>query len=148
MTWQSEGFATAVGTDDSGRYLGLTSGSHPGSLQPTALIVNPAFALGQLEAEAGSAFTTEPPVAPEDELEGPPPPTRYSGLVRLDAGRPTRDFGRIAQEVIEHLSSLTETEVEITVEIHAEREEGIPDGVSRTVLENARTLKFDRNDLD
>ncbi len=147
-TWQAEGFATAVGTDGSGRYLGLTSGSHPGSLQPAALIVSPAFALGQLEAEAGSEAETEPPTVPDDENDGPAQPTRYSGLVRLDPARPTRDFGRIAQEVIEHLTALVDTTVEISVEIRAEREEGLPDDVTRTVVENARTLKFDRNDLD
>lgn len=148
MTWQSEGFATAVGTDDSGRFLGLTSGSHPGNLLPAALVVSPAFALGQLEAEAGLPAATEHPVTPGDEAPGPAQPTRYSGLVRLDSGRPTRDFGRVAQEVIEHLTALTATDVEITVEIRAEREEGLPNDITRTVVENARTLKFDRNDLD
>lgn len=51
-TWQSEGFATAVADDEaSGRYLGLSVGSHPAAVGGSTLLVKPEIALGQLEAE-------------------------------------------------------------------------------------------------
>ena len=51
--WQSEGFAIAAGIDEkSDRYLGLTAGSRPDSLSPTAVLVKPEFALGQMETDA------------------------------------------------------------------------------------------------
>ena len=148
LTWQAEGFATSVGTDETGRYLGLATGSHPGDLNPTALIVNPAFALGQLELEptdpgADSGGAPDDPGGAVESL-----PTRFAGTVHLDPTRSTRDFGRVAQEVVEHFTALIDTEVELIVEIRAHNVDGFPDDVTRTVMENAKTLKFDRNDLD
>jgi hypothetical protein len=68
---------------------------------------------------------------------------RFYGSVRLDPGRLNRDFGRVAQEVIAHLSGLVHGGVEITLEIRAEHDEGFPDKIVRDVSENARTLKFE-----
>jgi hypothetical protein len=48
-------------------------------------------------------------------------------VVTLDPERLNRDFGRIAQEVISHLTGLLGTEVEITVEIAARNADGFPD---------------------
>jgi hypothetical protein len=53
-----------------------------------------------------------------------------------------RDAGRIAEEVIAHLSGLVGAAVTVTLEIHAEIPAGTPDNVVRTVTENCRTLKF------
>ncbi|HMQ26440.1 MAG TPA: hypothetical protein PKA98_10670, partial [Acidimicrobiales bacterium] len=160
LTWQTDGFATAVAVGDGARYLGLATSSHPGKLDPTALLVNPAFALGQIEQEASD----QPDRKREDESGGDDhpagdggngddsvprrPPTRFTGVVQLDPSRPSRDFGRVAQEVIEHLTALVGADVDITVEVRAKRDDGLPDEVVRTVMENARTLKFDRYDLD
>lgn len=157
LSWQIDGFATAVGLDGD-RYLGLSTSSHPGRLQPTALVVNPAFALGQLEQESDQGSAAGDPTTPEgpDQAGGSAggdatddrEPSRFSGTVALDPARPSRDFGRVAQEVIEHLTALVDTEVVIKVEITATKADGLPEAVVRTVMENARTLKFDRQDLD
>jgi len=155
LTWQSEGFATAVGVED-GRYLGLATSSHPGRLEPTALVVRPAFALGQLENEPVTDDDTTVGAGDDDQAgegggdtsPGTRDPTRFMGSVRLDPSRPTRDFGKVAQEVIEHLTALVDSEVEIKVEITATKDDGLPEQVVRTVMENARTLKFDQQDLD
>ena len=53
-----------------------------------------------------------------------------------------RDAGRVAEEVIAHLSGLVGAKVTVTLEIEAEIPAGAPDTVVRTVTENARTLKF------
>lgn len=53
-----------------------------------------------------------------------------------------RDAGRIADEVIVHLTGLVGARVKITLEIEAEIPSGTPDNVVRTVTENGRALRF------
>jgi hypothetical protein len=48
----------------------------------------------------------------------------------------------IVEEIIQRLTSLTGTEVNITLEISAERPAGFDDATVRTISENSRTLKF------
>ena len=60
----------------------------------------------------------------------------------LDTTRVGRDAGRVAEEVIVHLSGLIGARVTVTMEIAAEIPGGAPDNVVRTVTENSRTLKF------
>jgi len=59
-----------------------------------------------------------------------------------------RDFGKVAQEVVQHLTSLVGTDVEVTVEVRATSADGFPDQVVRTVTENARTLKFTSHEFE
>ena len=67
---------------------------------------------------------------------------RFYGAVTLDTTRVGRDAGRVAEEVIVHLSGLIGARVTVTMEIAAEIPGGAPDNVVRTVTENSRTLKF------
>lgn len=53
-----------------------------------------------------------------------------------------RDAGKVAEEVIAHLSGLVGAKVTVTLEISAEIPAGVPDHVVRIVTENSRTLKF------
>jgi hypothetical protein len=62
--------------------------------------------------------------------------------VTLDASRLSRDAGKIAEEVVQHLVGLLGAEVEVTLEIHAMIPDGTPENVVRTVTENCRTLRF------
>ena len=62
---------------------------------------------------------------------------RYHGTVVLDASRVGRDAGRIAEEVIAHLSGLVGTNVTVTLEIEATIPGGVPDNVVRTVTRTA-----------
>jgi hypothetical protein len=164
ITWQQDGFATAEGWDEAaGRYLGLTVGEHVVGASGTTLIVMPIVAAIQLEAEAGQPHgpapggTEQPPegITPA----GPLPPTpgaepgtkkleHFFGVVSLDPTRLNRDFGRLAQEVIQHLTSLMGTGVEVTVEIRATNSDGFPDATVRTVSENARTLRFTSHEFE
>ena len=74
---------------------------------------------------------------------GPPLPKRFYGSTKLNSIRLSRDADRVAQEIVQHLTALVGTEVEVTLEVHAK----IPDGASpelvRTVTENCRTLRFE-----
>jgi hypothetical protein len=45
-------------------------------------------------------------------------------VISLDPTQLNGDFGRVAQEVIQHLTSLMGTDVEVTVEIHATNSDG------------------------
>lgn len=53
-----------------------------------------------------------------------------------------RDAGRIAQEVLAHLTGLKDANVTVTVEIQAQLPEGVDQPTVRTVTENCRVLKF------
>jgi len=87
----------------------------------------------------GTATAQESAPAP---ARAPSLPGRFHGSVRLDATRVGRDAGGIADEVISHLTGLVGSCVSVTLEIHAEVQQGVPEKVVRTVTENCRTLKF------
>ena len=57
-------------------------------------------------------------------------------------------MSQIVSEVIEHLTSLTDAEVEITLNIHSQRPSGFDESVVRTVSENSRTLKFGQHGFE
>ncbi len=54
----------------------------------------------------------------------------------------TRNAGKVAEEVVSHLSGLVGSNVRITIEISADLPESVPDHVVRTVSENCRSLGF------
>lgn len=74
-----------------------------------------------------------------------PPPKklrRFYGSVDLESIRVTRDVRIVADEVLQHLTSLLGAEVKVTLEINVEVPDGVPEHIVRTVTENCRTLKF------
>jgi hypothetical protein len=172
LTWEEESFAFADGLDEAtGRYRGLRGGQHLTLVDANSpgLLVKGAVARAQLDADAakvdivvgpgpqvtgggGSTTTgagpgpvlipgsgTTPPVTPKPE---PARPKRFHGTVTLDATRLGRDAGRVAEEVIAHLTGIVGAKVTITLEVQAEIPGGASDHVVRTVTENSRTLKF------
>jgi hypothetical protein len=68
--------------------------------------------------------------------------------VTLDPTRVGRDAGRIADEVIAHLSGIVGAEVTVTLEIEARIPSGASEQVVRTVTENSRTLRFDTHGFE
>lgn len=99
------------------------------------------------------AAPVEPTVMRRTEPPPPPPPvvrrkTRYHGSVELDSFRVARAAGQIAEEVIQHLTSLNGARVQVTLEIEAEVHDGIPDHVVNIVLANGSTLKFTSQDFE
>ena len=155
LTWEKDSFAYADSYDEvAGRYRGLRGGQQVFSIDAdsSGLLVKSEIARKQIDAET----TPEPPPVngptPIPPGPGPEPlqptspeaikPKRFHGSVELDATRVGRDAGRIADEVISHLSGLVGANVKVTLEIEAEIPNGAPDNVVRTVTENGRTLKF------
>jgi predicted AAA+ superfamily ATPase len=167
----SEMFAYAGGYDEAtGRYVGLRMGGG-GSviLDSSSLLVKPEIARRQIEAEereaqrptggdgqtggigphpggdGGGSGGGYPPVVPPVRQELP---KRFYASVTLDPNRVGRDAGRIADEILSHLSTLPGAKLRATMEIEAEIPEGAPEDVQRTVSENAGVLKFDSHGFE
>ena len=157
ITWERDSYAFADSFDDAaGRYRGLRYSRQVPLADADApgLLVRPEAARQQLDTEAGGGPAGEPvgPTPPTNGGEGASPgaqpptaapqPRRYHGSVDLDPARVGRDAGRIADEVIAHLTGLVGSNVRVTLEIEADVPTGAPDHVVRAVTENSRTLKF------
>ncbi len=167
LTWQDETFAYAEGWDEPrGRYKGLAAGQPARVvLDAESLVVKPEIAAAQLEADRQTAVTTVTGGGP-DAVGGPgagstttvtstktgtgttvSPPIRqlrrFHGSAQLDPVRLERDAGRIAQEVVQHLSAIVGADVQVTLDIQVELPTGATDKLVRDVTENCRTLKFD-----
>jgi predicted AAA+ superfamily ATPase len=155
------GYAGRVG--ESGKYLGLQIGGTASVyLDNQSVLVKPEVALKQKEAEAAAAGEAAgaaagaagvpigagtPGRTTEEGDSGvavsvTPVLRRFHGSVQVDATRLSRDAGRIAEEVVQHLAGLVGADVKVTLEIEAEIPDGASDNVVRTVTENCRTLGF------
>lgn len=169
VAFAQEGFALAQGFDEaSGRYVGLVGFN--GSFRPitdSTLLVAPTPADAQLEADRLAAATgTEAhgpvthhltlateggadvnvrvtPRTPATPESAAPTNTRFFGVCRLNPQLHARDFNRIAQEVLAHLTG-DGVQLTISLEISATNPEGFSESKVRTVTENARTLRFDQ----
>jgi hypothetical protein len=155
LTWQVDTFAYADSFDDqAGRYRGLRGGQQVTMSQDSqGLLVKSDVARRQLDAEvpspelgvglqpAGAGPVSKPGISSESPA-AEHKVRRFHGTVRLDPTRVGRDAGRIAEEVIAHLTGLVGADVSVTLEIEATLEKGAPEQVVRTVTENSRTLKF------
>ncbi|MCU0500065.1 MAG: DUF499 domain-containing protein [Anaerolineae bacterium] len=145
------GYATMVGLD--GVYKGLVfrqplSNPH---FNDNSVLVRPEIAQAQLNNQRQQ--TTQLPSMPSSERFGTPNATpstparpklttRYHGTVSLDPQRINKETVIIVEEIIQRLTSLTGTDVQITLEISAERLSGFDEAMIRTINENSRTLKF------
>lgn len=142
------GYATMVA--DRGAYKGLVLGeSAPIYFDDNSVVVRSEVALAQINAERETVV--EPPPGGDGPKPGeltngdPPPPrlrTRYHGTVALNPQRANGEMAQIVDEIVQRLTSLTGTDVTITLEISAERADGFDDATVRTINENSRTLKF------
>ena len=170
---QAFGYANSV--DDTGRYNGLQFGSADGSiyLDDESVLVKPDVAAKQIEADAAAETDSARPQPPESTSIGqggrapytpsgeqtaaagtgtaPPQtakPKRFYGTVNLDSIRAGRDAQQVIAEVVQHLTSLSGADVEVTMEIQAKVSDGVPDDVVRTVTENCRTLRFTTQEFE
>jgi hypothetical protein len=125
FAWAEEGFALAEGYDaGSGRYLGLVVGPGGSSgTSPSTLLVRPEVAMAQLRAQeqatsqsaadGGTTVTTSTTPAPTDTLAtsaaSPTRPRRFHGSVVLRSERLSLEFGRVVQEVVQHLADSAAT---------------------------------------
>jgi predicted AAA+ superfamily ATPase len=166
LLWH-ENFAYASGWDEAKqRYLGLKAGPREPiavTLSNQNLLVKPAIAQQQLDRdEAVSRVVLPVPTvsdrgglfgetlvdgddSPELQRETvlpQPESQRFYGTIQLDPLRLRRDVGQIADEVLQHFTSLVGAEVEVTLDIQVRLPHGAPDHLLRTVNENCRVLRF------
>jgi predicted AAA+ superfamily ATPase len=163
-------FGYADGVSD-GRYQGLVFGQATLStalhIDELSVLVKPEAAVEQqrvdeeterrrrapdVEQEANGAIreartedaVDSAPVAPSK----PRLKTRYHGTAGIDPIRVAKDAGQIAEEVIQHLTSLNGAKVKVTLEIEADVRDGVPDNVVNIVLANGSTLKFENQGFE
>jgi predicted AAA+ superfamily ATPase len=164
ITWEQDSFAFAESYDtESGRYRGLRQCQSitVKGVDAPGLLVHPEVARKQLDAEttkqdspkgtgSETTDTTQEGVGKKAESgesgdstdTSYAGPKRFHGSVELDSTRVGRDAGRIADEIISHLSSLVGAKVQVTLDIEAEIADGAPENVVRIVTENSQTLRF------
>lgn len=170
--WQTDTFAYAQSKSEMGRYQGLAGGINTAvQAESGALVVKPNIAAEQQrkdteearkkEAEdihaTGGTETDKIGMDGKTSISGvnttiiTPLPTpepkapeyrRFHGSVQLDPLRVGRDAGRIADEVIQHLTKLVGADVQVTIEIQATFQDGVSEKSIRDVTENCRTLNF------
>jgi predicted AAA+ superfamily ATPase len=166
ITWRQDTFAYADSYDPvAQRYRGLVVARRPSvQVNATSLVVKADAAAAQLEKDAAAAptSTSRPGSVPEPVSGGVGSPNpspgsstllpnilrRFYGSVRLDPARMAKESGEIAQAIVQHLASLVDADVTVTLEVQANMPGGAPDSVVRTISENARTLKFDSSNFE
>lgn len=176
LVWQTDGFALATGYDPAqDRYTGLWRPSdHTRAPAPTdaLLIVQPARAEAQATADTatgsgpvhgggetanGGSSTTVRDDGPthrgEDTPRSPASPseptaTRFYGVTELSSTKTALDFKQVVDEVLSHLRATPGSTVTVRLEIEATSPEGFDAMTTRTVNENATTLKFDQHGFE
>lgn len=159
VLWEHQGWGVAQGYDQAtGRYLGLVAGDLAVTVTGTSVLVAPARARAQLDADQRQASQPSTDGAPVD--TAPDTTTdvaggtgtgvaevrkrRFFGVVEIDPERPAREFTKVTDEVIGQLARVIGTRVTIRVEVEATNDEGFDAKVVRDISENAITLKFEQ----
>ena len=156
--WENESFAYADSFDEgTSKYLGLRTqvAIAISDIYITSLLVKSSTAIQQNEQ-----FATEerkkvkPGPNKHDEIIKPRTDPqqklnkRFYGSKALDTTRAGSDAGQIVEEVISHLIKLENADVSVSLEITAHIPNGTPIDTERTVLENCRTLGFEKQGFE
>ncbi len=145
------GYATSVSED--GRYEGLVLGASAAiHVDAASVLIKPDAARAQLDERDKPAGTPQPPgpvpkprpggTQPTPEPSKGPEPVRFHGTVELNPDRAGRDMGKIAEAILQHLTTQRGGKVTVTVEIDAEMPEGLAAGDRRVIGENCQVLRF------
>lgn len=166
---ENERFGIAAGKGpETGRYRGLVLPPDPNAtiqVTDSTLLVDPARAQEQLDADRAARETAPPAAADSQSVGGhvdvvrvapgigeadragvdevvKTVAARFFGSVKIDPELYSRDIGNITREIIDRLAGAG-ARLEITIDIQAVKTEGFNDTEIRTISENARVLKFD-----
>ena len=155
-------FAYAEGVGD-GKYKGLKYNLYVGYIDRSGYLVKPLAALKQLtqeRAQPGPGSNPYPPSFPgtvpdpysppqpgeEPVIDDPPLrplTTRFSMTTRLDSTRVIKNMSSLMDEIINHITSINGSNVEIRLIVDASIPDGVPQAIVRTVTENCKTLKVE-----
>ena len=143
------------------QYTGLSvqqAGSAQVVIDSESLIVRSEVAEAQIAAQQPDTPATDPaagdrgavPLVPSSDAipinDTPKDPTRFVGSVMISADRPAKDMHQIVEAIIEQLTTLPGSDVNLRLEIDAEVPSGLDRAKVRTLIENANTLGFiDKN---
>jgi len=143
-------FAYATGKSEDGFHTGVVIRDLGNAyFDDQSLLVDPDHIVKPPEEELVIQEPEIDTVPPEEGEDSIPPESeekalsRYYGRVSIDPQRVNKDMGVIVEEVIERLTSQLGCDVEITLEVHADKKDGFDESTVRTISENSRTLKFD-----
>lgn len=99
-------------------------------------------AISGVGGTSGGTQTTPTPTVAGGVTPGQGPQKRFYGIVELDPLFAKMEFARIVDEVIQHFTTKSDSQVRISVDIQAESRGGFDGKVQRTVKENCNVLKF------
>jgi len=151
-----EYFALASGIEK-GRYTDLRYNKAVLDVYQSDCLVKVKIALEQIRVDnqkrsddSGGAGDNPPPQPPVPGPGGKPIPpqppqsndTRFYMNVKLDNVRAVKELRDYLDEVINHLSSVDDCDVELSLEVSANAKNGFSQETVRTVSENCRTLKI------
>ena len=151
---QNEEFAFAQGFDETkGCYTGLVLAGQADSWiaqDDQCLLVKPEIAQQQIDETTRAEEAVNHQGAEEGTLEDNDnipviPPSvyrRFIGSVPADPERLGLEAGRIAEEILSHLTSRPGAEVTVQLEIQARLPEGIQEKERQTIEANCQSLKF------
>ena len=176
LTWRSDGFAYAERYDaDKDRYAGLQGGASGLTVRADdhAVVVHPDAADSQLQREtpadtansettrAGDGDSRADASGSSDDRQSiggteradtsaatSRALRRFFGSVELNPQRAGRDAGKIAEEVLAHLTSRSGAKAKVTLEIDVSWDEPMDEATQRVVTENCNTLKFESHGLE
>ena len=142
-------FAYAESWDDTaGNYRGL---SITGAIQVPIVIDNESLIVAPQVAEENRP-SPPTPLPGEEPTDGDIPdsperdkndkPTGFYGTVMVSPERPARDIQQIIEGIVEQITSIPNSDVNIKIEIVAEIPDGLESSKVRTLVENANTLGF------
>lgn len=153
-----ETFAVASSLSED-HYSGLKYNQTVFDIYPTDYLVKVLAALKQInqeKTETGNAesssgdseqtpgsSSTENTESPETQQSSNAGDTQFYMSVKLDNTRVIRDLQKYLDEVINHLSSCDNCEVDLHLEVNAKTPEGFSNEIVRTVSENCITLKVE-----
>jgi len=96
----------------------------------------------QVRIKNGETISPGAPVSPPAERK----PRRFYGEVKLNPLNAPLELKNISEHIVQHLAPLGEVKITLTIEAHIP--DGAPEHVVRTVIENARTLKFETSEFE
>jgi len=84
--------------------------------------------------------TAQTNLTPEETQNETVKNTHFYMSAQLDTTRIGRDVQKLVEEIINHLTTVDDTQVEVTLELNVKSPSGLPKEVVRTISENCKTL--------
>lgn len=146
------GYAWADNVDETtGRYEGLRFGRvlFP-DIRGDGVLVRLEIAQRQTVADASERMMRPGSAGFAEELPAPlvPPKRRFSGVVRVDAGRPGPQVARIARAITDELSAVADATVTMQLEITAHRQTGFAESTVSAITARSEALRFTRSEFE